>query len=110
MLNLIKLMVAIALASFSVNASAYVMTGSGSWGDMGEHEQHQGSGSWGDMGKQGQNGGGSWADMGELDYLPEDPQQGGMPDKKHDVPEPGMVGLLAIGLLGVAIARRRFKE
>jgi hypothetical protein len=27
-------------------------------------------------------------------------------DPKHDVPEPGVVGLLAIGLLGMVVARR----
>ena len=96
----------ILLLLFTVYSSAALATWSGTsgWGetDWGSHEWNKpdwGSHEWNkpDWGSN------EWGDKEcDKDHASCDP--------KYDVPEPGIVGLLAIGLLGMVVARRRLNH
>lgn len=83
--------VSLLLLLFTVYSSAALATWSGTsgWG-----ETDWSSNEWGDK---------QWSDKEwDKDHASCDP--------KYDVPEPGIVGLLAIGLLGLVVVRRRLNH
>ena len=85
-INLLLLLLVAIYSSASLATSSYNFGGSGDWNKPGI------SGDW--------NKPGDWnKDKDQASCKP-----------TYDVPEPGIIGLLAIGLLGMVVARRKLKN
>lgn len=88
--------VSLLLLLFTVYSSAALATWSGTsgWGETDWSSNEWGDKQWSDK---------EWGDKEwDKDHASCDP--------KCDVPEPGIVGLLAIGLLGLVVVRRRLNH